>query len=261
MYIPEKKYHLDKYDRNGEIMINRNQSLGFSIIVPIKHSDISPLFITGDSDSDLYLIGPSQFENEPVEKIYKSLKCIPLRGGLLYTINSLIAHTNNDWLIITDTILEFGEDFFSKLKENVRTFSDTFQSFDYIILGQTIRERLRQIKWNNYIQGQNTRFQFINSPNIHTNFICIHKDFFRTLNGFDERYDLGNGYNFNNFLFRVLCYPSHQMATTMLDTFLMAYLKDEHDSDSFIKTNSLLWEYDKLEIPNGKIRAFNREQV
>lgn len=233
------------------------EPIKFSLIVPLNCNDsLSSFFNVADDGTELLYAetGRNGFTKIENSEGFESLTQYSMNHpSISQGLNQLIQSSKNDWLILVDRPLEFRKDFFLKLREDIRIFGDTLQGINFAIMGQTLYQSHNQKKWNDYIAMENSRFETIRNTESEFSFICLHRNLVEVLNGMDERYDINGNYRFNNFLLRLIRLGSY----VVFDRFLMAYCDTENDLEIDLHTYNYIWENDKIEIANGKIKAFN----
>lgn len=240
----------------------------FSIIVPISNdeSDISQLFKITDNNSEIILVDTRysdrklsipQKANDYSRVLHLppfSYKYNTLNVGTVHLINTGFAFAEHDRIIILDRIMEFRDNFFKVLREDIKEFQDSLGTQYFITTGQSLLNSKGNIKWKNYIIGTNSRFQFIkNSSDFPISFLCVHKDTVSNLNGMDERYNIGSGYYFDNFMMRA----RRLGCQTIFDQYLMTYDDYRRNIDDGDILNYFLFKSEESQLIHGKVRAFN----
>jgi len=133
-------------------------------------------------------------------------------GNLLQAIQNPNIISTFKWLILINDDIEFRENFLSVLREDIECLLNATQGNPFIILGQTLFEELNHKKWNNYIEGYNSRFHFINNPNFKIPFLCTNSGVIKAI--------YKSGYNLNDIVI-----DSVQIRIPIvLDQFLMTYI-------------------------------------
>lgn len=259
------------------------KDIRFSIIVSKSENvPIDCLFENTDEDSELIIVD-KVFDSDTRKDLrerkgYKQIKYIKphthhhrmINQGLSTSLNSGILVSSNEYLILLRNALEFKDNYFDTLREDIKSFAEAFQHQNFIIIGNDRRESdyIQEEKWQNtfnfqsrFIElGDHDAFKIENIGTLYT--LTLPKNDAIEINGFDERYDNGVGYHLENFLFRQHISNMHEVR----DRFLMTSVPtisdteptlDEHKYFTLLKTNNPLWNYDKIEIRNGKMFAFN----
>jgi len=264
-----------------------DSNIKFSLVVPLTQNvPLDTLFESTDKNTELIVVDPNMnSENKQFLESRSGFERIqyvsPHYGyhifpqGLSNCINSGVLYSKNDWIIITDRVVEFRENFFEVLREDFKCLAEAYQNpYINVILPQSLHEYVKAVKWEDRINSYETRFNTLNDKeyhilehsNIDVPIICMHKSIFKGINGMDERYDAGTGYHFHNLLYRLMTGG----AVVTLDHYLMAYVYALHDLPlvtntriyyTAVPSNILLWHYDKYEILHGKILAYNEHDM
>lgn len=237
------------------------EPIKFSLIAPLNCNDsLDSFLINRDENTELIYadVGRNELTRFEDSKGFESITRYSMNHpSISRGMNQLIQSSKNEWVILVDRPLEFRSDFFQKLREDITIFGDVLQGINFGIMGQTLYQSNNQKKWNNYIAMEDSRFETIRTAESEFSFICLHRNLIEVLNGIDERYDLNGNYRFNNFLLRLIRLGSY----VVFDRFLMAYCNTENDLEIDLHTYNHIWENDKIEIANGKIKAFNRTEL
>lgn len=222
--------------QNGRKIENPN--IEFTLLMPILNNTIT--------------VSEQEISEVQVIKLKKQLPT----DGLSTILNRGIRIVSNEWILLTTHPLLFRSNFFETAREDIEALIDAYQNTSFVLIGQTLQEKEKHEMWKNYIHGYQARFHFTKGP-IRVPFLIVNRRFLQAINGLDERYDSGSGFHIENLILRL----SIIGLPTILDQYLMAYSFKDDEVITSILTNSLLWEYDKYEILNGKYLAYNTTKL
>ena len=267
-------------DLNGKA--NILGEIKFSIIVPVfKYDSCDALFKVFDSESEVIIIDSSYDENvyEKISKLskYKSVKYIKSHShhynnivrGLATSLNTGIAVSTGNYLVLLKAPVYFQEDYFKNLKDTLRAYADGFQREKIAVIGIDSKEHntaskipfeyksLRSIRYDSL--RYNKDLDIIGASSY---CVTVNRGALIEINGLDERYDNGTGFRFANLFLRLQKYGIEIIKDYVLKTAVPALtdsLSFEEDMyyPNLLKTNALLWNYDRFEINNGKVYAYN----
>lgn len=227
---------------------------------------LEPLFKVTDGDSEL-IITDSDY-NEDTKKwlgkqtgsyekiIYAPIKESPFGYARNFAqgLNTALLLTENGWIIRADDSLEFKPDFFKTIRDNINSFTDVTGGEKFAVIGQKLWNSLGHEKWNDYYKpSEPSRIIPIDNPSFTFSFGAYPIDLIYSLNGYDERYDIGWGFEDIQFLHRILA----SGYKVFYDRSLMAFSHKKKIQSHTILPSKTLYEYELPELNAGKIHAFN----
>lgn len=242
----------------------------FSLVVPTCRDidALKPLFINSSNDAEIIIIDSNYNEKtkeqlQQLDHNYKKIIYAPpkqreqnLPYDMMSAINTGIAYSEYPWIMKIDDNWELKPDFFERAKENIKRFSK-----DVVIRPVELEPWNNDIKWKSFIQNESRYFRLPHPPlgrpiPIQTIGQAIyHIDTMYDLNGWDERYDQGLGWNDNDLFERFLAgnYP------IMLDRELMIYRYEHLSTGSHEKRDIAMQIFmqNMVEIKKGNYRVPN----
>lgn len=241
--------------------------LHFSMIVSTKRdfNSLKPLFETTDKNTELIITDANYNEEtksflkkqKGFEKIvYLPIKTSPFKfqRNFAQGLNTALSFCEHGWIIRMDDNLELKSDFFEISRANVDSFKDNIGSEKFAIIGQKLWETQKHQKWNDYyIPNEPSRYIPIDNPQFTFSFGLYPIDLIYTLNGYDERYDIGHGYEDIQFLHRII----RSGYSVFYDRYLMGYSHTHETQKYSMPITKMLYELEMIEIECGKIHAFN----
>ena len=239
-----------------------------SLIVTTRRGidELKPLFKVTDENTEI-IIADSNY-NENTKKYlctqtdkYEKIVYVPLikspynyQRDFVRGLNSAILYAENGWLIRADDNLEFKEDFFKIVRENIESFKDVAGGEKFAVIGQKLWGALNHTKWNDYYKpSEPSRYINVTDPSFTFSFGLYPIDLIYNLNGYDERYDLGWGVEDNQFLHRSLV-AGYKV---FYDRHLMGYSHAHAPKRDSISSTQMMYHFEIPEINSGKIRAYN----
>lgn len=241
----------------------------FSIIVTTNRSfkALRPLFTNTHKESELIIIDSNY--NWKVKEclrdyqgLYQQIVYAPVLNvlnshrDLDQGLNTALSYAENEWIVRADDLMEFKSDFFSVAEEDISRFRRELNSDNFIISGQKLRQSLNHKKWTDPFAFPNIKDRYIKIPHPSWSFFfgLVPLKAFIDLNGYDIKYDLGGwGYEDHNILNRLM----RANYLPIMDRKLMGFSTAPPSQPNIIEWNKFLYDIDKYEIENGKIRAFN----
>lgn len=227
---------------------------------------LKPLFKTTDKNTELIIVDKNYNEKtkeflktqkDKYEKIiYSPIKESPTKyqRDFAQGLNTSLLLSENGWIVRADDNLEFKDDFFDAIRKNIESFGDIVGNDRFAIIGQKLWGALEHKKWNDYYSTENpSRYIEVNNPNFTFSFGFYPIDLIYTLNGYDERYDVGFGFEDVQFLHRALI-AGYKI---FYDRQLMAYSLSHTPKRDAISVTDMLYKFDTPEINSGKVHAFN----
>lgn len=253
----------------------------FSIIVPTCRGidALKPLFLTSNSETEIIIID-SNYNDETKEQLrqikhsFSKVTYAPPKQreekkpfDLISAINTGIAYSEEPWIIKIDDNWELKPDFFKTAEEDIEHFSKTYGKH-FIIRPLELEPWMNDTKWNSFIPEKQRYFRLPHPPlgrSIPIQTIgqaLYHITAMYDLNGWDERYDQGLGWNDNDMFYRFLVadYP------IFLDQQLMIYRYHHQSTGTQEKRNTAMQQFQNNieQIKKGKYRApnpFNLEDL
>lgn len=238
-----------------------------SLILTTKGNinSLKPLFRTTDVDTELIIVD-SEYNQETrmwlntqlgFEKIiYSPVKPSPhtYYRDFSQGLNSALLLTENKWIIRVDDKLELKPDFFDVVRDDIDSFKDATGDENFAVIGQKLWGELNHQKWNDYFNPQEpSRYIKVEDPQFTFSFGIYPINLVYNLNGYDERYDIGWGYDDINFLHRIL----KAGYNVFFDRYMMAYSLPHKPKQASIPITRMMYEFEKPELDTGKIIAFN----
>jgi len=238
-----------------------------SLILTTKRNinSLKPLFKVTDKNTELIIVDSGYNEetrawlNEQsgFEKIvYSPVKPLPHKYYRDFSqgLNTALLLSENKWIVRADDKLEFKPDFFDVIRNDIESFTDAVGNENFAVIGQKLWGELNHQKWNDYYNPQEpSRYIKVDHLQFTFSFGIYPISLAHNLNGYDERYDIGWGFDDINFLHRVLRagYP------VFFDRHMMAYSLPHKPKEASIPITRMMYEFERPEIESGKIRAFN----
>jgi len=239
----------------------------FSIIVTTNRGmdQLEPLFRSTDKNSEL-IITTSKYDEDIKGSLksyigkYNRIIYAPIRKrrftyakDCIAGMNEAFMYAEEDWLIRADDNLEFKEDFFDKCREDLDYFQKMMGHSNFGIIGQKLWGQLNHQKWNDYFQQKGSRYIEVNQPEFTFSFGILPIEMVYNLNGYLGLYDLGWGFEEEDFLLRgmVSGYKYY------FDREMMGYSEPHEPHRESFSFNKTLYELQRLEILSGKTRAYN----
>jgi glycosyltransferase involved in cell wall biosynthesis len=242
----------------------------FSIVVSTRRpfKDLEPLFKISNKETEIIIID-SNYNDETKEQLGKvehdfhKVTYAPVylkpqyKRDFCIGINTGIAYAENDWIIKLDDSTELKPDFFERLKE-----ATTEEDYKIVIRPVKLEEwthmhtrwephhLCRHIPDRYIVLGReglaDMMFSTLDQAVFHMKGICA-------INGYDDRYDIGHGYDDNDIFQRFLSagYP------IIMDQQLMTFQFDHTVKRDTIDYLMILYQFNLLEIINGRYWAFN----
>lgn len=250
----------------------------FSIIMPTRRDfeAIKPIFNVSTPEAEIIIIDTNyndktkQQLQELNHEYYKVTYASPLKikedtkykRDLVRCHNTAFAIAENDWIIKVDDSTEFKPDFFDKVKEDIKNFKENM-----VIRPVKLESWSGDTKWNQYHilknMNRNERYIWLERHGIGGNlFITLDQAVFRrdaidALNGNDEWFDIGHGWEDNNLMQRFITYG----CKILLDQQLMTFQTDHVKKLDPIDFSKLLFQITQIEVERGKYRAYNSYDV
>ena len=259
----------------------------FSIIVPTRRDveAIKPLFLVSDKDTEIIIIDTNynpetkkelnNLEHDyckvtyaPPMKIEKKLVGhmteTKYKRDLVRCHNTGFAYAEHDWIIKVDDCTSFHPQFFDILRESIELIKKHLGN-KFIIRPVKLEEWAGHKQWQKppYLERFQKRHLHLTRKGIGGG-LCITLDqavFLREgidlLNGTDERYDIGHGYDDVDLMQRFITADYN----VILDQELMTFQVGHWTKADPIDFSRLLYEFTKIEIVNGRYHAYNPYEI
>lgn len=227
---------------------------------------LEPLFVNADKNSEL-VISDNHYNSDTKEYLkkqsekYEKIFYVPIKQSqfsyerdFAQGLNTSLLYAENGWIVRVDDNLEFKSDFFETIREDIKSFKDVVGNERFAIVGQKLWNALEHKKWNDYYDVSNpSRFIPVDNPAFTFSFGVYPIDLIYTLNGYDERYDLGWGFEDTQFLHRSLV-AGYKV---FYDRQMMGFSYKKKTQSHSILPTKMLYEFEMPEINAGKTHAFN----
>lgn len=260
----------------------------FSLVLTTRRDieALKPLFLVSDKDTEIIIIDTNY--NDKTKQELSSLKHdyykvtyappmelkymirgeneISFKRDLVHCHNTGFAYAENDWIIKVDDSTEFQPDFFKNIRDDIKELSSQTIGVDkFVIRPIKLEEWMGHKKWEQYpILKQlkipiDTKYIDLDREGIGQGlFVTLDQAVFTRnsiddLNGNDERYDIGHGMEDVDLMQRFITFGYNIILDQQLMTFQYKH-KIKIDPFNFSR---LLYEFNHLEILNGKYRAYN----
>ena len=191
---------------------------------------LEPLFRVSRSDAELIIVdseyskkklsGLRKLEHSFKRVVYAPPKApsVERKYDLVSGLNTAYAYAVGDIFIRVDDWMELAPDFFERLDETVSVFKSLFGE-NFVIRNYDVT-----VKWKGDFTDNPVRYHTVPARLLpHASsaglFIC-HKSVVYDLNGLDERYDDGTGWNDNDLVWKVFAAGKYFF---IVDVRLMAY--------------------------------------
>ena len=196
----------------------------FSIVVVTNRGvdTLRALFLVSHPDAEVIIID-SHYSEERKQELkliphgFKQVvyappkKADPVRRfDMMSALNTGYAYAEGEWTMRMDDNAEFKPDFFERLEEDIVFFSKEHGN-RFIVRQLELEGGCGDVKWTSFIKDVPDRYYRVppgvsrgGVPVITAGIFFCHRDVMFDLNGFDERYDDGLGWNDNDMLFRAV---------------------------------------------------------
>jgi len=251
----------------------------FSIIISTRRDieALKPLFKVSSPEAEIIIIDTNyndktkqqlqELKHEYYKVVYtspmKMMKETNFKRDLVRCHNTGFAIAENDWIIKLDDCTELKPDFFDKVKEDIRKFSKS------VIRPVKLESWSGDTKWEQYhlLKSVNRHERFFDLPRNGMGnglFITLDQAVFPrsaidALNGNDERFDIGHGWEDANLMQRFISYGYKIILDQQLMTFQTEHVKK---LDPIPAISRLLYEITEMEVEGGgKYRAYNQYDI
>lgn len=169
--------------------------------------------------------------------------------------NQALMFCESYWILRGDDFLEFKSDFFEKARESRDYFKELYGHEKFGVIGQKLWGSQKQEKWNDYSGIQSSaRYVEVMNPQVSFSFGLIPMTLLQETNGWDELYDNAWGYPDDiDFLLRAMTAGYKWQ----YDRELMGYSEPHNNEAGLYSLNHIIWQFQREQILNGKVRAFN----
>ena len=231
-----------------------------------NYESLKPLFEIADSDTELIITDSKYNENtkkwlgKQVGKYEKIIYAPIKQSSFNYLrnfsqgLNTALLLSENGWIVRADDNLEFKPDFFKTIRDDINSLTDVVGGEKFAIIGQKLWNSLGHKKWNDYYNvNVPSRIIPVDNPSFTFSFGAYPIDLIYALNAYDERYDIGFGYDDIQFLHRTLA----SGYKVFYDRSLMAFSHKKKVQSHAILPTKTLYEYELPELNAGKTHAYN----
>jgi hypothetical protein len=244
-----------------------DEKIHFSMIVATKRGidELKPLFRVTDENTELVIVDSNYNENTKKwlskQKGYEQVIYAPVKEEVRHymrdfsqALNTALLYSENGWIIRADDSLELKDDFFTIARHNINTFPSIVGNEAFAFIGQKLWASLNHERWNDYYSKEDpSRYINVTDPRFTYSFGVYPIDMVYNLNGYDERYDCGWGYEDLQFLHRLLLLGYK----VFYDRIMMGYSEVHKQPPHAISPTEILYHFDVVEISSGKLRAYN----
>lgn len=188
---------------------------------------LSSLFAVSHGDAELIII--DSHYNAVTRDALKEMKhgfgrvvyappkerTVERRYDQMSALNTGYAYADGEWTMRMDDSSELKPDFFERLDESIVFFSKKHNT-RFIIRQLELESNMGDVRWESFHKQISERYHSVPPGPLRNGvlmitsgmFIC-HRGVLVDLNGFDERYDDGTGWNDNDMFFRAIAagYP------------------------------------------------------
>lgn len=203
----------------------------FTVVMPTVREikDMSHIFKSSHPEAELIIVDSRYSEErkknlEKIEHKYKKLVYMPPKKqddsysynyDMVSATNTGIMFSEEPWVFWTGDNWEYAPDYWDKLIEDVDFFTKLLGNTRFMIRPIELEPWNGDKKWESYIPSKRRYFVLPSKPfgdkngNRDTMPICTcglaatHIESWYELNGFDERYDMGNGWMDNDLFDRM----------------------------------------------------------
>jgi len=237
----------------------------FSIIVATNRGPelLKYLFVSTHPESELIVVD-SHYNEKTKDFLsrqegYRQIVYAPPERSLFrwhrdfsQSLNTALCLAEHEYVVRADDYIEFKEDFFDVAEKDVKSYPEKT-----LIIGQKAQEYNKEEKFIDYMsqRGIGGEFRYVNieNPAFTFSFGVAPLQLYLDLNGYDERYDSGWGFEDRDFLHRALKVGY----VAMLDKLLMGYGHAHKPAWETISMPHIIYEVTKIEIEGGKVWAYN----
>ena len=222
---------------------------------------LKSLFVTTSNETELIIIDSNY--NEKTKSFlesqigYKQIVYAPVKENTLHlkrdfsqALNTALLYAESEWIIRADDNLEFHPDFFKVVGEDINHFSSYMDKF--VVIGRKLWGTLGEERWVDNPNFPN-RYSQVSNPQFTFSFGVFPREILDILNGYVELYDSGWGKEDEDFLFRLFKLGFN----TFFDKKLLAYSFSHSQGRFNLDFTDKIYEIQKIEINNGKVRAYN----
>ena len=227
---------------------------------------LEPLFVNSDKNAELiisdnnYNGGTKKYLKTQIGK-YEKIVYAPIKESrysyqrnFAQGLNTSLLLSENGWIVRVDDSLEFKSDFFQIIRDDIKSFIDVVGNERFALIGQKLWNSLGHQKWNDYYSVSNpSRFIPVDNPSFTFSFGVYPVDLIYNLNGYDERYDIGFGFEDTQFLHRSIV-AGYKI---FYDRQMMGFSHKTQPQSHGILPTKMMYEFEVPELNSGKIQAFN----
>ena len=222
---------------------------------------LKPLFVTTSNETELIIID-SNYNKETKSFLksqtgYKQIVYAPVKESTIHlkrdfsqALNTALLYAEGDWIIRADDNLEFHQEFFKTIEEDINYFSSYMDKF--VVIGRKLWGALGEERWVDNPNFSN-RYSQVSNPKFTFSFGIFPRNAMKILNGYEETFDMGFGGEDEDFLLRLLVMGFQVYFDKNLLAFSHSHSQGRFDLDFTDK----VYEIQKIGIENGKVHAYN----
>jgi len=246
----------------------------FSIICTTrrKFDALKSLFLTSTPDAELIIIDSNYNEEtkkhlQEVSHEFQQITYAPPRIAKRYKrdfllgLNTALMYAEHDWIIKIDDSTKVKPDFFDIVKNSIEMLPKVHNINQFVLRPIKLEEWSKHRQWEKHpiLKDISERYVPLTREGLQNIYfitldqVVAPREAFDRINGYDERYDLGHGYDDNNLMLRLLA-CDYQV---IMDQMLMTYQYTHSPKIDIIDTIKMHWQWDQLEILAGKSYVFN----
>ena len=247
-----------------------------------KFEDIKPIFKVSNKNAELIIVDPNYNEEtkreiQNVEHDFLQVSYVPkwddfsiieykfsvikYKKDRIRCHNTGFAYCEGEYIIKLDDCTELCPDFFDRLDDDIRQLEASIPDKNFVIRPIKLEGWMGHTKWNNppYLNNIKDRYVVLDRNGI-GNTMCVTLDQFIAsrksidkLNGNDERYDVGHGFEDADIFQRFITSGCSILLDTDLKTFQTGHIR----SIDPIPFNEWIYDIELIEILNGRYKAYN----
>ena len=248
----------------------------FSIIVSTRRGieAIKPLFITSSPDAEIIIIHSDY--NDEMKAQLKELKhnfqkvvYAPPREkkyfkrDFLMGLNTALCYAEHEYVIKVDDETELEPQFFENARESFELLHKDKEYENIVLRPVKLEEWNNHKRWQRspYLESINKRYVVLDQKGVDGSgklFVTLDQlvaplEVMLEINGYDERYDIGHGYDDNDIMMRILAYNYK----VVMDQMLLTYQHTHTPVLDLIDELKSHYQWSQLSIMNGRFMAYN----
>lgn len=246
----------------------------YSVIMTTNRGfdDFKYLFEVSSSDAEIIVVD-SNFNENTKERIrttshsYCKITYAPPRSEKIYKrdfllgLNTALAYVEGDWVVKLDDSTEIKPDFFDVVDEDLVKLKKYYGDERFVLRPVKLEGWQKDKKWDTHrlLRGEVHRYIGLGRKGIGgVYFITLDqgvysRDSIDLLNGYDERYDCGHGYDDNDIFHRFLSLGYK----IVMDQKLMTYQYKHDIKKDYIGFSKLIFDINMIEVSRGKYYVWN----